>query len=351
MQLIDGADVTAIRPADPADNSPGWFQQGDPTIPQPATQVTYTWLNDVQDEIQAVSTLRGASLSSTDSQQMVTAVEAVQALDGALADTGVVTSYWRRAVLASSRSQASGADSAVIASGDVSGASLSDATGARTSVIASDRGRVYPTATESCVIASTFARIDSGGGGGSNQTMIACAGGTVDSSQAAAIAATNPIVAHTNCIATGNAPKTDIASARVHSSGQVKSGKQCQFTEHTKSGRTTNAAPSVVLGPDYTFAQEGSYLIRWEVCGVEEGGGVGGDHWGDSGAVLCHWDGATLTNVGNVIAGTTQNSAGAAAWTLGIGAVGAALQFTVGQGAYANNVSWGGFFRVMRVDG
>lgn len=355
MQRIDGTGVAAAKPAYGADVAPGYFTEGNPTIPIAATEVTQDWANHIQEELVALATLRGAALSRANDNQAFDALKHTQALTADAADTALVTTPWERAVLASSRAQSSGADSAVIASGDTSAASRSKAEGARTCVIASDRGQVIAGGGggDCAVVAVTFTKVNNAAGGVSNAAAVGCAGGTVDGSQSVAVAATNPDVDHDQVLATGNSPRSGIAGERVHSSGEITTGKACQIEEITKSGRTFNAGPTTdVLGPDFTFAVEGSYLVSFDLAAVEQGGGVGGDYWGDAGKLVVHWDGvATLVASSPIITGTAVGTAAALAnFSMGIAAVGAQLQFTASQGAYANDVNWGGFFRILRVD-
>jgi microcystin-dependent protein len=67
----------------------GFFTEGDPLVPVPATEVSDDWLNATQEEIAAVIAAAGIELNKADNGQLRKAIQAL--IDASLASYGVGT--------------------------------------------------------------------------------------------------------------------------------------------------------------------------------------------------------------------------------------------------------------------
>ena len=168
----------------------GGAAPGDGTIP------SAQWFEMVQEELaKAILDYDGVALSATDDTQLRTFLALrIKAIRGAVADTGVLTNTHLRAVIASTISRAtgaesaciasdgalaSGADSAVIASGAAQAAGAESmvaagggtASGARSAILASSGASTFVGSTGAAVIASAGSAVS--GDATSNQTLVA----------------------------------------------------------------------------------------------------------------------------------------------------------------------------------
>ncbi len=135
MFRIDHDDAAVALPTPAAAGSAGYYTDGDPAVGTAATVVTADHLNAIQEELcYAIDDIGGETLSKTDRTQLGTVIGPVRALKSHATDTGSATCAHTRGLLASTSSQASGAESACVAADDAT------ASGANSSVVASDGG-------------------------------------------------------------------------------------------------------------------------------------------------------------------------------------------------------------------
>lgn len=169
MIRCTGANNVGAPPAYAAGPSAaGYYSVGTPGVVDPTT-LQAADMNQIQEELVALATAKGAALSSASTSQCITAVSGALALDAAVADTGAVSSYWSRLVAASTASQSSGAHTAVIASD-----TCTATTGAFSAVLASDTCDVTG---DDCIIAASNGTVM----GGTLTAAIAADGCTGDS--------------------------------------------------------------------------------------------------------------------------------------------------------------------------
>lgn len=75
MERITSSDAVGVRPANDEAGTPGYFTNGDPGVPTPATTVTAEWLNRVQEELVAVIEDAGLTLDPDDDTQLLQAID------------------------------------------------------------------------------------------------------------------------------------------------------------------------------------------------------------------------------------------------------------------------------------
>ena len=102
MFRIDSTDVSGVLPAPAAANAPGYFKAGNPALGDPATVLDADWANNVQEELVAVATMRGAALAKATRDQCKTALLPTLALLGSAAGAvGAQSTPYLRGQLAS----------------------------------------------------------------------------------------------------------------------------------------------------------------------------------------------------------------------------------------------------------
>ena len=114
MDLNAGANTVPTVPTPDAGGTPGYFKnQGSGP---PWTTISGDWLNGVSVELQTVIEAAGLTLSPSDLGQLLKAIGGAIAAKASATDTTQTSTHYTRALLAAENSQASGADSAAIAS-------------------------------------------------------------------------------------------------------------------------------------------------------------------------------------------------------------------------------------------
>jgi len=83
MERITSTDAVGVLPAASESGTTGYFTNGDPGVPTPATTVTAEWLNRVQEELCGVIEGAGITLDSGDNGQLLAAVRALNGIAGA----------------------------------------------------------------------------------------------------------------------------------------------------------------------------------------------------------------------------------------------------------------------------
>ena len=168
MYRIDNTNSVGSAPTPPAAGTEGYFTEA-----APATPVPDWWLNMVQEELRNIATLKSATTSKTSLDQCKTAVEmAVNAVVSATSDTTSSSTVWKKAVIASHDSQASGASCSGVVAGDGVHAS-----GNRAAVLSSysqTTGKVLASGAQSFVAACTgYNTTDALEASGGNSAIIA----------------------------------------------------------------------------------------------------------------------------------------------------------------------------------
>jgi hypothetical protein len=90
MFRIDTPTAVAVLPAEGAPGAPGFFTNGDPNAPTPATIVDQGWFNRVQEEIAYVIEQNGIVLDKANHHQLYAAIAAM--VGGGIA--GLATEAW-----------------------------------------------------------------------------------------------------------------------------------------------------------------------------------------------------------------------------------------------------------------
>lgn len=75
MERITSTDAVGVIPASSESGTTGYFTNGDPGVPTPATTVTAEWLNRVQEEICGVIEDAGLTLDPDDNGQLLAAID------------------------------------------------------------------------------------------------------------------------------------------------------------------------------------------------------------------------------------------------------------------------------------
>ena len=145
MDLNAGANTVPTLPTPDSGGTPGYFKnQGSGP---PWTTISGDWLNGLMVEFKNLIEAAGLTLSPTDLGQLLKALGGAIAAKAAETNTTQTSTHYTRALLAAENSQASGADSAVVASiaclasGDQAAAVASEsgtATGDQSAVVGTD---------------------------------------------------------------------------------------------------------------------------------------------------------------------------------------------------------------------
>jgi hypothetical protein len=128
----DNATSAGAAPAVPAVISgvPSYFTSGVPSV-TPATVVDDWWLNTVLAELVALAVIDGAALDKANNDQASEALQPIRGIKGAVADSGVVSTTFKAAVVASTSGRANNATGAFAAA-----CVFGRATGASSAVVA-----------------------------------------------------------------------------------------------------------------------------------------------------------------------------------------------------------------------
>lgn len=79
MERITSTDAVGVQPAASESGTTGYFTDGDPGVPTPATTVTAAWLNRMQEEVCGLIEYAGLTLDANDDTQLRQAVEILSA--------------------------------------------------------------------------------------------------------------------------------------------------------------------------------------------------------------------------------------------------------------------------------
>lgn len=186
MHRIDNSSATLVKPAYEAagPNPDGHFQA---VLPGQGTIVSRAWAETVQEELAQLVENAGVALSKATDTQLVTVAGGAAAIKSHAADTGAVTNLHLRAVIASSTSQASGADSACVASVScIASGTKAAAVGSSGCTVSAGIGAAL--GCEDCLIAST------------NTGALACVDVDVEGAQGSAISSFDSFVGNNNCL-------------------------------------------------------------------------------------------------------------------------------------------------------
>ena len=110
--------------------SPSFFTSGVPSV-TPPTVVDDWWLNTVLAELVALATIDGASLDKANNDQASEALQPIRGIKGSTSDSGVVSTTFKAAVVASTSGRANNATGAFVAA-----CVFARATGASSSTVA-----------------------------------------------------------------------------------------------------------------------------------------------------------------------------------------------------------------------
>lgn len=197
MQRIDGADVHGSLPTPGATVAPGYFTEGNPGGGVPATAVTADWLNGVQEELAALITMEGASLSKSNLAQVKTILERVKALQGS--GSGVVTGQsttWLRGQFAAGGGTGNSFTIGASAAAHIASEACAN-DGLSAACVASDDSSV--TGTDALIGGSRF-----GEAGGDQVALLASVGAKTTGNRCAALATGGPAFANPDLLSGEN---------------------------------------------------------------------------------------------------------------------------------------------------
>ena len=119
MYRIDNSNAVAVPPAAPGASTGGYFTNGSPPTTSP-TEVDDWWLNQIQEELVAIATMAGGTLTKGTNNQCMTAIEGYvrSGIESGETDTSTVSTHNKTAVIASMNSRANNSNRAFVIGGD-----------------------------------------------------------------------------------------------------------------------------------------------------------------------------------------------------------------------------------------